>query len=223
MRALLDQDDFGGLRIAPLIDIVFLLLIFFLVATTFYEEEKDLALRLAEATEGKQPERADRVHDHPHAHPASRRRLKRRPEAKANVRIPESESLHANGRPCRVNGSQLGLQQALPGAMPGETVGLGHVGAVVRLERPAAVPRHQQPGAVFAGPLSAAGGSLARSRGSEIAALGHVTAALQGEVRQYGRLTTLDRPFLEGTPTTRAAAEPLAALPEVEAVTFCEG
>ena len=54
-------------------------------------------------------------------------------------------------------------------------------------------------------------------------ALGHVTAALQGEVRQYGQLTTLDRLFLEGTPTTRAAAEPLAALPLVEAVTFCEG
>ncbi len=52
MKALIQNEETYGLRVAPLIDIVFLLLIFFLVATTFYEAEKDLNVRLAEATEG---------------------------------------------------------------------------------------------------------------------------------------------------------------------------
>lgn len=52
MKALLSEDDSTGVRIAPLIDVVFLLLVFFLVATTFYESEKDITIRLAEATEG---------------------------------------------------------------------------------------------------------------------------------------------------------------------------
>jgi len=52
MKALCPEDDSQGVRIAPLIDIVFLLLIFFLVATTFYEAEKDITIRLAAATEG---------------------------------------------------------------------------------------------------------------------------------------------------------------------------
>lgn len=52
MRALCQDDEGSGVRIAPLIDIVFLLLIFFLVATTFYEAEKDITIRLAPATEG---------------------------------------------------------------------------------------------------------------------------------------------------------------------------
>jgi len=58
MRALCQEDEGSGVRIAPLIDIVFLLLVFFLVATTFYEAEKDITIRLAEATEG--DERAKR-------------------------------------------------------------------------------------------------------------------------------------------------------------------
>lgn len=52
MKALNQEDERHGLSIAPLIDIVFLLLIFFLVATTFYEVEKDITIKLAEATEG---------------------------------------------------------------------------------------------------------------------------------------------------------------------------
>ncbi len=52
MKALTQNDEGPRLSIAPLIDVVFLLLIFFLVATTFYEEEKDITIRLAEATEG---------------------------------------------------------------------------------------------------------------------------------------------------------------------------
>ena len=52
MKALNQEEDRHGLSIAPLIDIVFLLLIFFLVATTFYEVEKDITIKLAEATEG---------------------------------------------------------------------------------------------------------------------------------------------------------------------------
>lgn len=54
MKALCSEDDSQGVRIAPLIDIVFLLLIFFLVATTFYEAEKDITIRLAAATEGQE-------------------------------------------------------------------------------------------------------------------------------------------------------------------------
>lgn len=53
MKALCREENSYGLRIAPLIDIVFLLLIFFLVATTFYEEEKDITIKLAEASEGR--------------------------------------------------------------------------------------------------------------------------------------------------------------------------
>jgi biopolymer transport protein ExbD len=53
MKALAEQDEGGGLRIAPLIDCVFLLLTFFLVATTLYEEEKDITIRLADASQGK--------------------------------------------------------------------------------------------------------------------------------------------------------------------------
>jgi len=42
-----------GLSLTPLIDVVFLLLIFFLVATRFSEEEHEMDLRLAEASEAK--------------------------------------------------------------------------------------------------------------------------------------------------------------------------
>ena len=41
----------GALSITPLIDVVFLLLIFFLVATRFSEEERQLEINLPEATE----------------------------------------------------------------------------------------------------------------------------------------------------------------------------
>ena len=47
-----DEDDDFSIPIMPLVDIVFLLLVFFLVATTFLEEEKDLLVRLPESTEG---------------------------------------------------------------------------------------------------------------------------------------------------------------------------
>ena len=57
MKALCHEDESQGVRIAPLIDVVFLLLIFFLVATTFYEIEKDITIRLAAATEGDERER----------------------------------------------------------------------------------------------------------------------------------------------------------------------
>jgi biopolymer transport protein ExbD len=52
MKALIQDDDSYGLKMTPLIDVVFLLLVFFLVATTFYEEEKDITVQLAEASEG---------------------------------------------------------------------------------------------------------------------------------------------------------------------------
>jgi biopolymer transport protein ExbD len=61
VKALIQEDNGPGLRIAPLIDIVFLLLIFFLVATTFYEAEKDIVVRLAEATQGQAREKSPRL------------------------------------------------------------------------------------------------------------------------------------------------------------------
>jgi biopolymer transport protein ExbD len=36
----------------PLIDIIFILIVFFLVATTFYSEERDVEVQLPEGTEG---------------------------------------------------------------------------------------------------------------------------------------------------------------------------
>ncbi|NLL83949.1 MAG: biopolymer transporter ExbD, partial [Lentisphaerae bacterium] len=50
-------EESSGVRIAPLIDVVFLLLVFFLVATTFYEAEKDITIKLAPATEGMEREK----------------------------------------------------------------------------------------------------------------------------------------------------------------------
>ncbi len=61
MKALTREEAPHGLKIAPLIDIVFLLLIFFLVATTFAEAEKDILIKLAEASEGKEREKSTRI------------------------------------------------------------------------------------------------------------------------------------------------------------------
>jgi len=57
MKALVGESEESSVRMAPLIDVVFLLLIFFLVATTFYESEKDITIRLAGATEGAERDR----------------------------------------------------------------------------------------------------------------------------------------------------------------------
>ncbi|MHC4921682.1 MAG: ExbD/TolR family protein, partial [Planctomycetota bacterium] len=46
-----DPDD-GGINLTPLIDVVFLLLIFFLTATTFSREEVEMDLELPEAASG---------------------------------------------------------------------------------------------------------------------------------------------------------------------------
>jgi biopolymer transport protein ExbD len=48
------QTDDSGFEIplTPLVDIIFNLIIFFLVATTFYSEERDLKIRLPEGTHG---------------------------------------------------------------------------------------------------------------------------------------------------------------------------
>lgn len=61
MKALVREEASHGLRIAPLIDIVFLLIIFFLVATTFYEAEKDITIKLAEATQGGDRQKSVRI------------------------------------------------------------------------------------------------------------------------------------------------------------------
>lgn len=61
MRVLTWEEDTHGLKIAPLIDVVFLLLIFFLVATTFYEAEKDILIKLAQASDGKDREKTTRI------------------------------------------------------------------------------------------------------------------------------------------------------------------
>jgi biopolymer transport protein ExbD len=46
----LDRDD--GMNLTPMVDVVFLLLVFFLAATTFANEEVELDLRLPEARTG---------------------------------------------------------------------------------------------------------------------------------------------------------------------------
>lgn len=57
MRLELGEEIDAAPNLTPLIDIVFLLLVFFLVATTFRSEEVEMDLRLPEATTGKQAER----------------------------------------------------------------------------------------------------------------------------------------------------------------------
>ena len=47
-----EEPEEFGFQLAPLVDIVFLLLVFFLVATTYLDEEKDLAVRLPSASSG---------------------------------------------------------------------------------------------------------------------------------------------------------------------------
>jgi len=44
-------DAFGGINMTPMIDCVFLLLIFFLVATKFEEAERDMSVKLPQASE----------------------------------------------------------------------------------------------------------------------------------------------------------------------------
>lgn len=52
MRLESDNESDGGINLMPLVDVVFLLLIFFLAATTFATEEVELDLRLPEAKSG---------------------------------------------------------------------------------------------------------------------------------------------------------------------------
>jgi len=52
-----DDEDFA-LPLTPLIDIVFLLIIFFLLATTFVEVEKDIAIQLPPAATGHERRKA---------------------------------------------------------------------------------------------------------------------------------------------------------------------
>ena len=51
MRALNEEDDFN-LPMTPMIDIVFQLLIFFLLATTIAEEERDIQINLPAGSQG---------------------------------------------------------------------------------------------------------------------------------------------------------------------------
>ena len=46
-----ESEDFS-ISQTPLIDIIFILIVFFLVATTFHSEERDLEVELAEGSEG---------------------------------------------------------------------------------------------------------------------------------------------------------------------------
>ena len=52
-----EEEDFA-LPLTPLIDIVFLLIIFFLLATTFVEIEKDIGVQLPPAATGKERRKA---------------------------------------------------------------------------------------------------------------------------------------------------------------------
>ena len=50
-----DADDELALNLAPMIDVVFLLLVFFMVATTFVDPERSLDLELPPAESGAEP------------------------------------------------------------------------------------------------------------------------------------------------------------------------
>ncbi len=52
MRLDTGEEDDSGINLTPLIDVVFLLLIFFLTATTFSREEVEMDLELPEAASG---------------------------------------------------------------------------------------------------------------------------------------------------------------------------
>lgn len=47
-----NSDESFEVPLTPLVDIIFILIVFFLVATTFYSEERDLKVELPEGTEG---------------------------------------------------------------------------------------------------------------------------------------------------------------------------
>ena len=49
------EDEEFAFNLAPMIDVVFLLLIFFMVATTFIEREEEFGLELPRATSGEEP------------------------------------------------------------------------------------------------------------------------------------------------------------------------
>ena len=50
MRLPIAEPEGEGMNLTPLVDVVFLLLIFFLVATRFDQEEREIATRLAEVS-----------------------------------------------------------------------------------------------------------------------------------------------------------------------------
>jgi len=50
MRLPIAESEGEGMNLTPLVDVVFLLLIFFLVATRFDQEEREIATRLAEVS-----------------------------------------------------------------------------------------------------------------------------------------------------------------------------
>lgn len=52
MKALNEMQEDSSVSLTPLIDVVFLLIVFFLVGTTFYKVEKDLSIRLPSASSG---------------------------------------------------------------------------------------------------------------------------------------------------------------------------
>ncbi|MEO0480253.1 MAG: biopolymer transporter ExbD [Planctomycetota bacterium] len=54
MRLDIDEDGYEGPNLTPLIDVVFLLLIFFLAATTFASDEVQLDLELPQAQNGQE-------------------------------------------------------------------------------------------------------------------------------------------------------------------------
>jgi biopolymer transport protein ExbD len=56
MRLDLDDQQEEGFNLTPLVDVVFLLLVFFLVATTFAKEEVEMDLELPEAGSGEAAE-----------------------------------------------------------------------------------------------------------------------------------------------------------------------
>jgi biopolymer transport protein ExbD len=53
MKLCPDEDEVDSINLTPMIDVVFLLLIFFLTATTFQKDEVEMSLDLPDAASGK--------------------------------------------------------------------------------------------------------------------------------------------------------------------------
>jgi biopolymer transport protein ExbD len=124
-----------GLSMAPLIDVVFLLLIFFMVATTYLDPERELEIDLPSAASGTLPERA------PDELVISVQKdgslaLGGRPVERAELeRALADAALHSRETPVTIRGDRAALHETIVGVLDAcGSAGLSNL-AVGTLER----------------------------------------------------------------------------------------